>query len=289
MRCRISSTCLVLACLALAPQLSAASPISAQQLVGGWYNVDYGMYPGFAVLSLTGDGQASITGLDGRRRSGDYELRADGRLVIRMRQDAAPFAHKVIIDSVPVLDGERLQLQARQRTFFLSQAPWLKAEVERATARYQKSQARRSPRKWPAAKPGAGSARPTTPPASPVPAIKRLLVRQSGAGAAAEGCAAPVLNSLRREGWKIVNRAADADAIVEIELSAIRQESSVWVGSYYKINYRIKLKQAANGRLLGSMDGAERATGDGRFEVCIDVANDIAGEVEDLVEDAWDD
>jgi hypothetical protein len=87
----------------------------------------------------------------------------------------------------------------------------------------------------------------------------------------------------------LTDNPARADARVEIELSGIQYQRSVWVGRYYKVNYRIGLAHARDGRLLGSTDGAERATGDGWREVCADVAEDVAEEIADLIEDAQDD
>lgn len=290
--------------LAMPPAARAAVP--AHALVGDWYNADYGIYPDFAVLHLSADGSAFIAGLDGQRRSGDYQLNADGRLVIRIADDARPALLRVIIESAPVLEGERLQLQGRRKTFFLSRARWLKLEVEKATARHQLAQAREPAPKPPPRKEIVPKPAPATPPASPALAeaggddepvvpepeprvIRRVLSRLSGEGSGAEGCGQAVLDGLRESGRQWVERAADADVIVEIALSAIRDERSIWVGRYYKVDYHIALKEAADGRLLDTTEGSERASGDGRREVCDDVADDIAGEVEDLIEDAEDD
>lgn len=279
--------------LALLLSAAAVTAAPAPHLTGDWYNTDYGVYPDFAVLSLGADGRASIAGLNGRRRSGDYTLGADGHLVIRMTEDGDPGALRVIINSVPVLEGDRLQLQARQRTFFLSRAPWLKAEIEKAGARYRHAETKEAPRKRrPASPPPTTASKPggTPPPAVQEPfVIKVLLPRLSGDGAGAAGCGPPVLDQLREAGWRLVEQKAQADAIVDIELSGIEYKNSFWAGRYYRISYRIDLKRARDEHLLGSTDGAERATGDGWFEACSDVADEVVEEIGDLVEDAQDD
>jgi hypothetical protein len=271
---------MALACvLPVATQTAAAVPA----LAGDWYNIDYGVYPDFAVLSLTADGRAVITGLDGRRRQGDYVLRPDGRLVIRMADDSAPNTLRVIIDTVPRLQGERLELRARQRTFQFSRAAWLKAEVDRAILRArEKARARPAPPpKTVVAEPKPRSAAP-----KPAPVIKAIWPRLSGGGASAEGCGPPVMEQLRNAGWRLTDRAAQADAIADIELSGIEYKRSLWVGRYYRINYRIRLTRARDGVLLGTEEGAERATGAGWFEACRDVAEEIAEELADLIEAA---
>ncbi|HXG27364.1 MAG TPA: hypothetical protein VNJ47_00755 [Nevskiales bacterium] len=274
---------MALACLH--GSLARAAPAAAA-LVGDWYNTDYGVYPEFAVLSLTADGRAAITGLDGRRRQGDYVLRPDGRLVIRMADDATPNLLRVIIDTVPRLQGERLELRARQRVFHLSRAPWLKAEVDKAIVRArEKARARPAPPQKAAAT--ASKTRDTAP--KPAPAIRAIWPRLSGDGAGTQGCGPPVMEHLHDAGWRLVDSPAQADAIADIELSGIEYERSIWVGRYYRINYRIRLTRARDAVLLGVEEGAERATGEGWFEACRDVAEEIAEELADLVEAAQED
>jgi hypothetical protein len=279
---------LLIVVMTLAGLVSAATQAeaAAPALTGDWYNIDYGVYPDFAVLSLAPDGRAAITGLDGRRREGDYVLRPDGRLVIRMADDSAPNLLRVIIDTVPRLQGERLELRARQRTFHLSRAPWLKAEVDKAMLRArEKARARPAP----PPKTAAAESSPRVEAPKPAPAIKAIWPRLSGDGAGTEGCGPPVMEQLRDTGWRLVDGAARADAIADIELSGIEYQRSIWVGRYYRINYRIRLTRAGDGALLGIEEGAERATGAGWFEAFRDVAEEIAEELADLIEAAQED
>jgi hypothetical protein len=309
---------MLLACLQMF-QLSAlavAAPTSApaHALVGNWYNADYGIYPDFAMLTLATDGTAAITGIDGRRRSGDHKLGADGRLVIRIADDSQPPKLRVIIDSLPLLDGERLQLQSKRRTFYFSRARWLKTEVDKARERYRPPRvAERAPAppavteeestsiivvdagKKQAAPPLATTENEAETESEPEPepplrVIKRLWLQMGGEGSGPDGCSVAVREALAQaQAWELVATRAQADAIVEVQLSGIRYERSVWVGRYYKIDYRVTLKDAENNEVLGEEDGSERASGDGMFEVCEDVAEVVADEVEDLIEDAIDD
>ncbi len=276
--------------MALAGLLSSAPRTAAATtaLAGDWYNIDYGVYPDFAVLSLTADGRAAITGLDGQRRQGDYVLRPDGRLVIRIADDSAPNTLRVIIDSVPRLQGERLELQARQRVFHLSRAAWLKAEIDKAITHARDKARARPP---PPSKTTVAESKPrmAAPKPVPAPAIKTIWPRLSGDGASAEGCGAPVIEQLRNAGWQLADSAARADVIADIELSGIAYKHSVWVGRYYRIDYRIRLTRAHDGLVLGTEEGAERATGEGWFEACGDVAEEIAEELADLIEAAQED
>jgi hypothetical protein len=309
----ISKIAMLLVCLQLfqASTVVVAAPASApaHALVGNWYNADYGIYPDFAMLTLATDGTAAITGIDGRRRSGDHKLGPDGRLVIRMADDSQPPKLRVIIDSLPLLDGERLQLQSKRRTFYFSRARWLKAEVDKAMERYRppKVAVRPQPptvvvdeesakadaaevakRKPEAARPAPAVREPEPEPEPPPRVIKRLWLRLVGEGAGPDGCSQPVREALA-QAWEPVGSREQADAVVEINLSGIHYERSVWVGQYYKINYQISLKDAKSGDLLGEEEGSERASGDGMMEVCEDVAEDIAEEVEDLIEAVLDD
>jgi hypothetical protein len=158
-----------------------AAPAAAA-LVGDWYNTDYGVYPEFAVLSLTADGHAAITGL------------------VRS-----------------------------------------------------------------------------------VLGVRTVLPRISGPGA--RGCGGAVLAELRRVGWRIAGRADQADAILEVHLSAIQYKYSAWVGRYYKMRYATKVRRAGDGYVLAVFDGAERAAGQGPYETCRDTADDIVDDIEDLIDD----
>ncbi len=320
---RVMKGLMLLACLQVLPgqaYAAKAGPAPAHALIGNWYNADYGIYPDFAKLTLATDGTATITGVNGRRRSGDHKLEADGRLVIRIADDAQPPALRVIIDSVPLLEGERLQLQGRRKTFYFSRARWLKTEVEKAMERYRPAKAEAAP-KPPAEPPPELQAaepvvplkpevptsareKPPTPVVEPVQAtepepeaepepaprvIKRLWLRLQGEGSGPDGCSSAVVERIALAGWELVNSRAQADAIVDVRLSGIHYERSFWVGQYYKIYYHLTLRDAQTDAVLGEEEGAERASGDGMFEVCEDVAEDIADEVEDLIEDATDD
>ncbi|MGH8458493.1 MAG: hypothetical protein ACRESV_04005, partial [Nevskiales bacterium] len=238
---------------------------------------------------------------------GQYHLADDGRLTIRLakrnraaltvrdneadiaaeRAKLLDYQTKVIIDAVPVLRDGRLELQASEKLLVFSREGVHKTAVATATLAFQQAHEAalkaEEERKRQLAE---QRRRENLKRVHSVLGVKTVLPQFSGAGS--RGCTGAVLSQLRRVGWRITGDSGQADAILSVNLSGIQYKYSAWIGRYYKMRYAVKIKRAADGRVLAAFDGAERAAGQGPFETCTDTADDIVDEIEDRIDDLRD-
>jgi hypothetical protein len=307
---------ITLACLWLAacgestrlPATAVPQAIEPQAIVGDWYNTETGIYPNpsIAMVRFYPAGGIVMTGIDDSAQYGQYTLLPDGRLRIRMAlsnharltvadEPSAALARtqlraqpaQVIYDAIPMLDGQNLALQVPDKRLVFSRGEDAKARVMAATLVF--SRAREAERKAEEERQrllAEQRRRDNLRRVQTVLGIKTVLPVIGGAGAAQ--CAKAVLAELRRVGWKVTQDKDQADAVLDVHLSAIQHKTSAWIGRYYKMTYAVKIRRAADQRMMAAFDGAERAAGQGTYETCTDTADDIVDEIEDLIDDLRD-
>jgi hypothetical protein len=281
--------------------------IAHEALVGEWYNTETSVYPdpSIAVVKFHPAGGIVMTGLDGSAQYGEYRLADDGRLTIRLaernrasltvrdneaelaaaRTQLLDYPVRVIFDAVPVLRDGRFELQTPQKRLVFSRDDQDRAKVDAATLAFKqaheaalRAEAERQ-RKLAEQRRQENLRRVRS-----VLGVRTVLPQFTGAGARA--CSGAVLRELRRLGWRTTTDRNRADAILAADLSGIQYKYSAWIGRYYKMSYTVKVRRAADGRMLAAFDGNERAAGQGPLETCADTADDIVDELEDLIDDA---
>lgn len=291
-------------------EVSALAPaaLRAPSLAGEWYNAETTAYPqpAVATMRLTEAGGVVMTGIDGSAQYGSYARAPDGRLTIRLAQQAhsqltvddhagaieaaraqlTEYPVRVIFDAIPQHTKDRLELQTPTRLLSFTRDTAARQRVEAEIVAW--SQAREAARKAEEERQkllAETRRRENLRKVRSVASVRTVLPRFTGAGSGQRGCTRAVLSELRRFGWRVTSDAALADAILAVDLSRISHLDSFWVGRYYKMRYAVKLRRAGDGRVLAAFSGAERAAGDGAYETCVDTADEIADEIEDLIDD----
>lgn len=304
------AACLWLVACGEAKQSTTAAPqaIHPQAIVGDWYNTETGIYPNpsIAMVRFYPAGGVVMTGIDDSAQYGQYTLIPDGRLMIRLAlnshvqlrvKDEASAATaraqlleqptRVIYDAVPVLDGQTLVLQVPDKRLVFSREDAARAKVMAATTvfgrAHQAAEEAEAERQRQLAE---SRRRENLRRVNNVLGIRTVLPVISGAGA--RQCGRAVQAELRRVGWKTTQNPEQADAMLQVNLSGIRRKHSLWIGPYYKMTYDVKIRRSADQRLLAAFSGAERAANQGPYEACTDTADDIASEIEDLIDDLRD-
>jgi hypothetical protein len=307
-----------------APPAGGAERPVTQALIGEWYNTEIGRYPtpSITFVRFHPAGGIVVGGLDGSQRYGQYSVAQDGTLRVRIAahsrasvivdddeagtgSDALrlrPRPSRLIIDSVPVVSDQSLELQARGRIFLFTRDTQQKARLEAAMLAYREAHAQALlraeavRREGEAAQQARLSGEATREDDEPEdseddedeeetdrePEPHRVTVRFSGDGAGSSACTGALLQQLSRPGLRV--SAGGAAAMVEIELSGIAYRRGAW-GRYHELHYRARISDARDRRVLASLDATETASGSGAFEVCADVGEDLGDEIEDLLED----
>jgi hypothetical protein len=311
-----SGWAIVIACLWLIacgesrlPATAVPQAIEPRAIVGEWYNTETGIYPdpSIAMVRFYPAGGIVMTGIDGSAQFGNYALMPDGRLKIRMALNShvrltvkdepavVAAAHAqlleqpapVIYDAIPVLSGQTLALQVPDRRLLFSREASYKDKVTAATVVFGRAQAAAQKAEEDRLRRLAEQRRrDNLRRVQTVLGIKTVLPLIKGAGASQ--CTRAVLAEMRRIGWKLTQDANQADAVLDVRLSAIQHKNSAWIGRYYKMTYAVKIRRAADQRVLAAFDGAERAAGQGPMEACTDTADDIVSEIEGLLDDLRD-
>ncbi len=312
--CRIWAaliTCLgLIACGESSQSITTESKVIDQKaIVGEWYNTETGVYPNpsIAMVRFYPAGGIVITGIDSSAQFGQYSMQPDGRLKIRMalnsqvrhtvknevsaisaaRAELLGQSAPVIYDSIPVMSGQTLTLQVPDTRLVFSKDGVYKDKVVAATTVFGRAHAAAVRAEEDRLRRVAEQRRrDNLRRVQTVLGIRAIMPVFRGAGASQ--CKRAVLSELRRINWKITQDINQADAVLDVHLSAIQHKNSVWIGRYYKMTYAVKIMRAADQRILAAFDGVERAAGQGTYETCTDTADDIVDEIEDLIDDLRD-
>lgn len=327
---------LLVACDRFAP--APAEPVSEaaairQALLGEWHNTVIGRYPqpSLTFMKFHPGGGVVVGGLDGSLRFGQYTVADDGTLKIRLaalsrasvitddedevedlgeRLQTRP--SRLIIDSVPVVSDQTLELQARGRIFLLTRDPQQKIRLEQGALAYREAHAKAAALaaekqriEQAALQQAAGGSDSDEDGQDNDRAaagdgtsndddeeddeeddserrVRRVAAQFSGAGAGSQACTEELLSQLGREGLRIGSGATDVQ--LNIELSGITYRRGTFGGRYHEASYSARALDR-NGRALGNFSGTETASGSSAFEVCADIGAEIGDELEDLFED----
>lgn len=309
------------------PPLSEGVAIR-QALLGEWYNTVIGRYPqpSLTFVKFHSGGGVVIGGLDGSLRFGQYSVADDGTLRIRLAERSRASVmtddedeaedigarlqtrpSRLIIDSVPVMSEQTLELQARGRLFVLTRDSQQKIRLEQGALTYREAHARAAAIAAEKLRVEQAARQQTTADAdgdedeqdeedradAENPAsnddedneqrVRRVAIQFSGAGAGSQACTGALLGEIGREGLRVVS-GTQANVQLSIELSGIAYRRGTFGGRYHEARYSARALDR-NGRVLGNFSGTETASGSGAFEVCADIGADIGDELEDLLDD----
>ena len=271
--------------VAAPPTPPVTSSVTADMLVGDWYNTAPETNNAFVLLALYPGGAAEVRGLDGVPRPGRYELNSSGILSLQLTPSGtAPAAD--MMNSEPITPNGTLVFAPASGRLVLSRDPALRENIARAARNFieARQEAQRVETKKQQAQQLEQHRSANVKRVRSIGSVRTVFANFTGGGA--RSCGTVIMSRIRRMGWQSSQEKSQADAILNINLSNITTDNNFFVGPYYRLNYSVKVNRFGDGKVLAAFAGRERAAGDGQYEVCVDTARKIANEMEDAVDDA---